>query len=45
VPDAYTGRIALEPLEPGKYELTITVTDHLVKRTVSRRAAFTVVEP
>ena len=42
VPLAFTGRITLEPLGPGEYDLQVAVTDHLVKRTVLRRAAFTV---
>jgi VWFA-related protein len=42
VPQAYTGRIALGPLPPGKYDLQVAVTDHLVERTVLRRVGFDV---
>jgi hypothetical protein len=45
VPDAYTGRITLEPLRPGEYELRVSVTDHLARSAVSKHVAFAVVAP
>jgi VWFA-related protein len=42
VPLAYMGRIALGPLPPGKYDLQVAVTDHLVKETILRRVGFDV---
>jgi VWFA-related protein len=42
VPLSYMGRITLEPLAPGKYDLQVSVTDQLVKRTVLRHVAFNV---
>jgi hypothetical protein len=42
VPQAYTGRIGLQPLRPGDYELQVAVTDHLVRTTALRRVGFTV---
>jgi VWFA-related protein len=42
VPQAYTGRIKLEPLRPGEYDLQVAVTDHLVRSTLLKRIAFTV---
>jgi hypothetical protein len=42
VPQAYTGRIELEPLGPGEYALQLAVTDHLVRRTLLKRIGFTV---
>ena len=42
VPHAYTGRINLESLGPGEYDLQVAVTDHLVRSTLLKRIAFTV---
>jgi VWFA-related protein len=42
VPQAYMGRIRLEPFEPGEYALQVAVTDHLVRTTLLKRVAFTV---
>ena len=42
VPQAYTGRINLESLGPGEYDLQVAVTDHLVRSTILKRIAFTV---
>lgn len=41
-PVAHLSRIRLQPLEPGEYELRITVTDRNASATVSRSVAFTV---
>jgi len=43
VPFAYTGRIRLEALSPGEYELAVTVRDRLAKSRAERRARFAIV--
>jgi VWFA-related protein len=42
VPQACTGRIGLQHLGPGEYDLQVAVTDHLARSVVSKRVAFTV---
>lgn len=42
VPQAYMGRIRLEPFDPGSYDLQVAVTDHRVRTTLLKRVAFTV---
>ncbi len=42
VPQTCTGRITLEPLPPGDYDLRLAVTDHLARSTVLKTVAFTV---
>ena len=41
-PVSHLSRIRLPHLEPGEYELRITVTDRVASVTVSRAVAFTV---
>jgi VWFA-related protein len=41
-PVPHTSRIGLQALEPGDYELRVTVTDRNASETATRRVAFTV---
>jgi hypothetical protein len=42
MPLAYAGRIGLDPLPPGKYELQVAVTDHVDNRIALRQVGFNV---